>query len=158
MLYTADFERFRTAAGIFKFDLARIGITLEVKEFDEAALLERLSRPGEPWDLTDIGWFVDYPDPTNFICTAASGTSCALQLQGAEFSEPLWDKRIEAVAPLTGQARYAAFAKLEADLLLDAAPVAPYAVLNSVLFVGKDVGCVVLGAAGGLPYSPMCKK
>jgi peptide/nickel transport system substrate-binding protein len=154
VLYTADFERFRTAAGIFKYDLAQIGITLEVKEFDEAALFDRLARPGEPWDLTDIGFFEDYPDPVDFICSAVSRTSCALQTQGAEF--PGWDEKIEAASRLVGEARYRTFARLEADLLRTAAPVAPYASLNGFLFVGKDVGCVVVQV--GIPSSPMCKK
>jgi peptide/nickel transport system substrate-binding protein len=157
ILYTADFERFRTAAGILTFDLAQIGVTLEVRTFDEAALFDRLARPDEPWDIADIGFFEDYADPYNFLCPASSRAVCALQTRGAEFSEPRWNRRLEAAAQLTGKARYAAFAKLEAQLLRDAAPVAPYAALNQLLFVGKAVGCVVRQPVG-LPFSPMCKK
>jgi hypothetical protein len=54
-------------------------------------------------------------------------------------------RRIEATQRLTGDARYAAFAKLDADLVRDAAPVVPYGVGNNVVFYSEHVGCVTFG-------------
>jgi peptide/nickel transport system substrate-binding protein len=157
VLYTTDFERQRAIAGILKFELAQIGITVEVREFDVVALFDRLARPEEQWDFADVGWIADYPDPYDFICPSRRSGTCALQQQGLEFPDPVWNRKIEAVSRRTGAARSAEFAKVEADLLREAAPVAPYAVDNNRVFFGKDVGCVTLtpfqAALGAL-----CKK
>jgi hypothetical protein len=74
-----------------------------------------------------------------------------------EFPDPVWNTKIEAVSRRTGAARSAEFAKVEADLLREAAPVAPYAVDNNRVFFGKDVGCVRLTPFQA-PLGALCKK
>ena len=47
-------------------DLGRIGIDVEVITQDFDALIGTISVPA-PGPLVRIGWFADFPDPSNFI-------------------------------------------------------------------------------------------
>jgi ABC-type transport system substrate-binding protein len=143
VLYTANTVD-REIAGVLKYDLAQIGITADVKAFEFPALDARLADPNEPWDVTELAWYADYADPYDYICVP--GGACALQGQTHSFFSAVpWVRRIEATQRLTGDARYAAFAKLDADLVRDAAPVVPYGVGNNVVFYSEHVGCVTFG-------------
>jgi hypothetical protein len=67
---------------------------------------------------------------------------------------------MEAAARLSGSRRYAAYAKLDADLMRQAAPIIPYANEYKLEFVSKRTGCIVLapGAANGLDFAAVCLK
>ena len=62
------------------------------------------------------------------------------------------------VARLVGQERLAAYALLERDLMRQAAPIAPFIVVNEVIFVSRSLGCFAYDAASGPDLLAMCKK
>ncbi len=77
----------------------------------------------------------------------------------AHFSDPRFDRQMDAAARLSGKARYAAYSKLEAQLLREAAPIVPYANEYRVEFISARVGCVVVApGAGGLDFAAACLK
>ena len=66
---------------------------------------------------------------------------------------------MDAAALLPGSSRYAAYAKLDADLVREAAPIIPYANEYRLEFVSKRTGCIVLApGAGGLDFAAVCLK
>jgi peptide/nickel transport system substrate-binding protein len=62
-------------AQVFAFDLKQIGIDVEVKYFDTAPLHEKAGTRGEPFDVVQTGWTVDYPDGASFFEPLLSGKS-----------------------------------------------------------------------------------
>ena len=105
-------------------DLQRIGITVNIDNLTDSATVHTA-----PWDLVINGWIADYPDPYDFINAmlfgATSNTSGSENL-GA-FRNHAFDVRMAAAASLSGTARWAAYARLDADLMRTAAPIAPIA-------------------------------
>jgi peptide/nickel transport system substrate-binding protein len=62
----------KDGALMWQQDLAKIGINLVLQEIDNATLASiQTSAPGVP--MVEARWFVDYPDPDNFINAAWTG-------------------------------------------------------------------------------------
>ncbi len=142
--------------------LARINIDVTVKPFRSAEYNRRIHRRGEPYDMTLSGWVADYLDPYDFINVALSGhnITAANNQNLSQFDDPTFNRRMDAAAKLSGSRRYAAYAKLDADIVREAAPIIPYANDYRLDFVSERTGCIVLapGAASGLDFAAACLK
>jgi peptide/nickel transport system substrate-binding protein len=138
-------------AEVVRFNLAQIGLDVDIE--DVPNLLQRLRTPGEPWDIALVGWFADYPDPFNFINELFSGDNNFGHFENAGF-----ERRMRQAAHFAGTARASAYALLERDLMRQAAPIAPFVVLNDVLFVSPSLGCFTYDATTGPDLAAMCKK
>jgi oligopeptide transport system substrate-binding protein len=44
-----------------------LGMTLEVEELPWPEFLQGLNRPDNPYQMYQLGWIADYPDPQNFL-------------------------------------------------------------------------------------------
>jgi peptide/nickel transport system substrate-binding protein len=162
VLYLTDNPRDVSVATVLIRDLARININVTIRPFRTADYDRRIHRRGEPFDLALSGWVADYLDPYNFINVQLSGHNIpASNNQNlSHFDDPTFNRRLEAAARLSGSRRYAAYAKLDADLMRQAAPIIPYANEYKLEFVSKRTGCIVLapGAASGLDFAAACLK
>src|SRR5262249_31591132 len=105
-------------------NLNAIGIGVEVKYLPGPTFFDRISTRGEPFDIADDGWIVDYLDPADFLNVLLDGRS--IQAKGnnnhAYFDDPAYNRKLDAASKLTGPRRYRAYAKLDADLARNAAP------------------------------------
>ena len=121
-------------------DLQRIGIAVNVNYFTSSATIHTA-----PWDLVINDWTADYPDPYDFINAMLFGATA--YVSGSEnlgaFRNHTFDARMAAAASLSGTARWAAYARLDADLMRTAAPIAPLADVYSPQLVSHRVrpGC-----------------
>jgi peptide/nickel transport system substrate-binding protein len=162
VLYLTDNPLDVSVATVLIRQLARIHIDVTVKPFRTAEYDRRIHRRGEPFDLALSGWVADYLDPYNFINVQLSGRNIpASNNQNlSHFDDPIFNRRMEAAARLSGSRRYAAYARLDADLMRQAAPIIPYANEYKLEFVSKRTGCIVLapGAASGLDFAAVCLK
>ncbi len=122
VVYTSNDPTGRTIGQIVKANLNAIGIDAQVKEFEFTVLYSKAGRRGEPFDIMVIGWFADYPDPFDFINVLLSGkTIRASNNQNfAYWNKPLYNQRMEQASRLFGDARAAAYVKLDADLTREA--------------------------------------
>ena len=141
----------RPVAEVARLNLAQIGLDVDIEEVPN--LFQRLRTPGEPWDIALIGWFADYPDPFNFINELFTGDDNNF----GHFKNAGFERRMR-VARLVGRKRLAAYALLERDLMRQAAPIAPFIVVNDVIFVSRSLGCFTYDAAFGPDFLAMCKK
>jgi peptide/nickel transport system substrate-binding protein len=148
-------------AQVIRFDLAKIGLAVEVKTFEPAVMFDRMSRRGEPWDISVFGellsldpeaW-LDQFDGRNIRFEGGKNGGLNLFL----FDEPAWNRRIDEASRLTGGGRFAAYARLDRDLMREAAPVAPFLNLNAWTLVSASVGCFTWRAAE-LDLVALCKK
>jgi len=162
VLYASDNPFEARVAVVLIRELARINIDVTVRPFRSAEYNRRIHRRAEPFDMALSGFVADYLDPYDFINVQLSGHNIleSNNQNLSHFDDPAFNQRMDAAALLSGSRRYAAYAKLDADVVRQAAPIIPYANEYRVEFVSKRTGCIVLapGAASGLDYAAVCLK
>jgi ABC-type transport system substrate-binding protein len=141
-LYTATYPSTVGAAQVLKANLRALDIEVDVDEFDLPTLNQKLTTPGEPWDVAWRPVGAPYPDP--------AGTLIPLM------RDPRREARLNAANRLTGAARAKALADLEADLMSNDPPVAVYAHWTPLTFVSSRFGCTVPWV--DLDLGAVCRK
>ena len=139
--------------------LTKIGLGVEIRPFAEwtttSAYLGRLGNPDEPWDMALVLWTPDFVDPYAYInrlldTQDAGGTNLA------RFGEPEYVQQMRRAARLRGADRRKAYAELELELARNAAPIAPFLVLNEATLLSARAGCPLLRPA--LVLTTVCLK
>jgi ABC-type transport system substrate-binding protein len=159
--FTCNDASCRSRAEAVQAALAAIGLDVRIRTFFGADVsARRVSTRGERFDLADGFWQPEYPDPHGFFERLLSGRS--LQRIGnvnlSYFSDARLDRRLDRLAHLSGEARYAAFGDLDVDVARNLAPLAAYANLNARAFVSDRVGCVRFNPVYGLDLTRLCLK
>jgi YVTN family beta-propeller protein len=152
VLYTCNYPTCDQQAQIIKNDLAPIGIHVNVKNFQWFAVIDRVGRPGEPFDLATFGWIPDYPDPSAMLNPLLDDSSTTPTLD-----DPTYQRRLAAVERLTGPNRYLTYGKLAVDLARNAAPLVAYGNPSSSDFFSRRIGCQVYGIYG-LDLAALCTR
>jgi ABC-type oligopeptide transport system substrate-binding subunit len=144
VLYTFDLPVPAAEAQIFKRNLSRIGIDVEVKYFSIPELFDRISTRGEPYDVTQAGIIADYPDGIG-VFRYLDGRTIRKEGNGnyAYFNRARYNRRIAAIDRLRGRARRKAWADLDVELMRTDPPWAPIVNLARRDFVSKSFGCYV---------------
>jgi ABC-type oligopeptide transport system substrate-binding subunit len=132
LLETCQETHCRARAQILKQDLARIGIHLRVRTYNN---VQSAAPPG--YDVVDGGWLVDEFDPINVL-----GIFAGAQNPYSTFHDPRWRRQVDAAAALPPPARFAAFSRVELALMRHAAPWAAYAVVGTPAFFSARLGCI----------------
>jgi peptide/nickel transport system substrate-binding protein len=161
VLYSGNDPISTKQAVIVQANLKAIGIGVEIKQFPFAVQVAKSGRRGEPFDLNLIGWFADYPDPSDFINLLLDGSTiqAANNVNWAYFDDPEYNRKLAAAAKLTGNARYRAYGALDVDIMRNAVPWAP--VYNATVreYVSSRVGCYQFHAVwGSLNYAAACLR
>jgi peptide/nickel transport system substrate-binding protein len=142
--YVADFPPPVALAQLIKRQLARIGLNVTLKSIPSSALLQRLSNPREPWDLTLLLWQPDFIDPYTYINSLFDSQSIGSGANIGRFASPNYDRLMRQAAHLQGTARYRAYGRLDVQLARDAAASAPTAFFTEPTLVSPRLGCLVL--------------
>jgi len=163
VLYTSDCScrPFATHAQIFQFDLRRLGIDVEIKYFPILDFFKRVETRGEPFDIADWAWIPDYPDGLAYLGQLLHGRSITANNNSnvSYFDRPKWNREIDRVDGLAGEARRRGWADLDVELMRDDPPWAPYASYAEVDFVSNSLGCYVLQPViGRIDLTAACKK
>jgi peptide/nickel transport system substrate-binding protein len=148
-------------AQVVQFNLRQIGLDVEIKPFDRVVQHEKSATRGEPFDLTVEGWGADYADPYNFLNVLLDGgrIQATNNVNTSYFNDAAYNRRMEQAARLSGDARYAAYAKLDADITRDAAPMGTFINTNAKILVSQDVGCYTYSVVtGSSNLVAVCKK
>jgi peptide/nickel transport system substrate-binding protein len=160
-LYTWNAAPGPGLAQVVQFNLRQIGIDVEIKTYDRVVQHEKSATRGEPFDITIEGWGADYADPYNFLNVLLDGRriQATNNVNVSYFNDPRYNARMEQVSKLSGDARYNGYAKLDADITRDQAPLAPFINTNAKIFVSQDVGCYSYSTIGGSTnLVAVCKK
>jgi YVTN family beta-propeller protein len=153
VLYTCDIAPCGEQAQIIKTDLAAIGLRVDVKTFSLDTLLVKLATPGEPFDIAWEGWIPDYADPDALLNSLLeSGTAVPT------FVSPTYNKLLAAAAELTGAERYATYARLDAQIDRNAAPLIAFGNLLSHDLFSARVGCQVYNTVYGIDLTTLCVR
>jgi oligopeptide transport system substrate-binding protein len=154
-IYTIFNQIWQARAQIVKANLEAIGFTVNVHVFERGEELDRVHTPGEPFDIAFEGWNLDYDDPFDVINVIFHS---GYQQNVGHFSDPVFDQRMGAAAELSGDARYAVYAQLDADLMRDAAPAAPFAVANARSLFSARIGCQTYSPPFGMDLVALCLR
>ncbi len=137
-----------------KRDLAKIGLTVEIKGIPLPAYFGRDGARGE-YDIGFMPWIADFADPFAILNVLFDGRFIGAT-NWARFNSPEYNRLLRRTARLQGAARYRAYGNLDARLARDAAPAVAVAVLNDATLVSKRVGCVRYRL--GFDLSAICLK
>jgi ABC-type oligopeptide transport system substrate-binding subunit len=146
---------------VVKANLAKIGISVQVKPYPFSVLTQAIGPKNAAFDIVQIGWIADYPDPVDFIDILLSGDRITEQNNNnlAHFNDPVFNRRIKTAELLSGPRRYAAFGAIDVDMMRKAAPWAPTYVPNIREFVSKRVGCYLFNPAlAAMDLANVCLK
>jgi peptide/nickel transport system substrate-binding protein/oligopeptide transport system substrate-binding protein len=121
-------------------DLAAIGIKTNIVSQEFATFLDTIETPHAA-PIGWVGWFQDYPDPSDFIDPILS---CASAVKGGANAALYCNKDIDAEAAAAkgepDQAkRIAAYKDIQTKIMADA-PWAPFRTQEWYTLIGKDVG------------------
>jgi peptide/nickel transport system substrate-binding protein len=144
VVYVNDAPNAVAQAQVLQQNLRRIGLELTIKPFPASILFQKLSTPGEPFDIGWVGWLGN-PDPEILDCLfngkwIGKEGSC----NWSYFNSPRFNRLLDAAIRLTGAPRSRAFGRLDLELARDAAPAIAYAYDNALTLVSSRTGCVVL--------------
>lgn len=142
------------AGQIVKTDLARIGISVDVRTFSIYAMFGREVRPGEPFDIGLGGWVADYLDPADFLNYALATPGIA----GPGYHDPAFERRLAAAALLSGPRRYLNYGKLAAKLARESAPWIAYGNATVDSFFSARIGCQVDQPLAGTDLAALCLR
>ncbi len=151
VLYTCNVTPCPEQAQIVKTDLAAIGLRVEVEALPYGTLSTKLATPGEPFDIGWDGWLPNWLDPAAMLNTLLERGTVV-----PTFDDPTWRRRLAAAAQLTGAERYLTYARLDADLARNAAPLVAFGNLSSPDFFGARIGCQVFEPAYGMDLGALC--
>jgi ABC-type oligopeptide transport system substrate-binding subunit len=150
-----------TFAQIFRVNLKRLGIDVEIKLFPSASYANLLGTRGAPFDVALTGWIPDYADAFTIFGPLLDGSK--LQQTGntnvAYFNRPRYNREIRRIARLTGKARRDAWAYLDVEMMRHDPPWAPVTVSTNLDFVSRSYGCFVFQPVLARPdLVAACKK
>jgi peptide/nickel transport system substrate-binding protein len=156
VVYVPNLPTAVAQAQILQRDLKRIGLRLTIKQFPVPLLFNKLSTPGEPFDLGWIGW-TGSPDPGLLDCLF-NGKWIGKEggCNDSYLNSPSYNRRLNAADRLIGPARARAFGRLDLELARDVAPAIAYAYDNAFTLVSSRTGCVVLNPT--LDLETVCLK
>jgi peptide/nickel transport system substrate-binding protein len=161
VMYTTNDRTGINTGQFVKANLAAIGLDVEVKPYTFGVLIDKAGTRGEPFDITAIAWFADYPDPYDFVNVLLDGRTIAPKnnVNVSYFNQPAYQRKMDAAARLAGDARYRAYGSLDIDITRNQSPLVITHNQNVREFISTKVGCPTYSYAwGGLNLVMLCPK
>jgi ABC-type transport system substrate-binding protein len=126
-------------------DLIRVGFkpqNIKYTPFPGSDIYDAIGRKSADFDMAlSVGWCQDYPDPYDFVNKLLDGRLVQSENNDnwSYFSSSKYNKKMDAVAPLVGAKRFAAYQKLSMDINAHAAPWAAMNTYNNTYILSKRV-------------------
>jgi ABC-type oligopeptide transport system substrate-binding subunit len=121
-------------------------------------MFAREGQPGANWDVAFFSWGADFPDPSNVLNQLLRGSHqpSPPNVNLSHFDNPAYNRRLDAAARLSGAARYAAYARLDADLATKAAPMIAFGVPFDRDLFSACIGCQIYQPTYGIDLAALC--
>jgi ABC-type transport system substrate-binding protein len=151
-------EACKERALVVKDSLERIGLHVRIAANPGLGQFTLAAVKGTKFDIADVITRPDYGDPYALVDKLLDGR--VIRAVGntniSYFSDPQFDRAIDAAQRLSGVARDRAYGRLGIAVARTQAPLAAYAVLNARVFVSTRVGCIRYQPVYGLDLSSIC--
>ena len=136
------------AARIIAHDLAAIDIDVRVRCMPGDQFWERILFHPEDWDMAVDGSSITN-DPADFL-----GQFGAYNV--GDFHEPRYTRMLRAASRLSGTRRAAAYARIDDQLVRDAAPSIAFANESAHNFFSARIGCQLFQPVVGIDLAALC--
>ncbi len=141
-LYTYTDDTVKAQAEAVQQDLAQIGITVDIVQQEFSVLLGTIQTPHQA-PLVYVGWFQDFPDPSDFIDPILS---CATAVKGGSNSAWYCNKEVDAesakaLAEQDDATRLSMYQDIQKKIMADA-PWIPVVLNETVVMSSTRVGGV----------------
>ncbi|MDX6454920.1 MAG: Bacterial extracellular solute-binding protein family 5 Middle, partial [Gaiellaceae bacterium] len=158
IMYTPNVPPWLQEAQIIRRDLKPLGIDVQVRDFPIGDFFARLSRRGEPFDLAVSGYSFP-PDPVQILESFDGSTiGPTNNINLSYFNDPVFNRKLKAVAKMSGATRYRAAGRLALELERDDAPAAAIAWNTSRDFFSARIGCQVYQPVFGVDLAALCLR
>jgi ABC-type transport system substrate-binding protein/class 3 adenylate cyclase len=158
IMYTPNVPPWLQEAQIIRRDMKPLGIDVQVRDFPIGDFFARLSRRGEPFDLAVSGYSFP-PDPVQILESFDGSTiGPTNNINLSYFNDPVFNRKLKAVAKMSGATRYRAAGRLALELELDDAPAAAIAWNTSRDFFSARIGCQVYQPVYGMDLAALCLR
>jgi ABC-type oligopeptide transport system substrate-binding subunit len=149
VLYTCDLLPCRQLGQMVKANLGKIGIDVAVEEFPIPALVARLVREGEPFDIAVFGHKGDVADPGAFLDEM-------LGLPVVDLGA--YARRAAAADRFAGRRRELALGRFANELAREAAPLVVFANPVRQDFFSRRMGCQIYNPLYGMDLAALCVR
>jgi ABC-type transport system substrate-binding protein len=147
VLYTRSTPGDIAQARVLQQNLGAIGIKVDIEQFPGQLIFDKLANGRNEFDIGRVAWGnVFGPVAPSLLNGIFDGRTIGKpdNQNWSYFNSPKYNRLLEQASRLSGPERYRAYGKLDVRLSRDAAPAIPVAFLNSITFVSRRAGCVVL--------------
>jgi peptide/nickel transport system substrate-binding protein len=160
VIYTCNAGACPDRSQVIQDNLKKIGITVEIKQWERAVQFEKEGIRGEPFDIADEGWVADYPDPYDFLNKLFDGTTIIARnnVNFSYFNNANINQKLEEASRLTGAERYTRYGELDAEISRDWAPLASYQYDNNRDFFSARIGCQIYQPVYGMDINALCVR
>jgi peptide/nickel transport system substrate-binding protein len=142
----------RTTAGalaraqVFQYNLQQAGFKVQLEPIaSRSQYFDTIGTRGADFDVASAGWCADYNDPFDWFNVLLDGKLIQEKnnVNLAYFNNASLNKKLDAASKLQGDARYAAYQKLDVDVTKNYAPWATVFILNSRFLVSARASNVI---------------
>jgi peptide/nickel transport system substrate-binding protein len=157
---TAANEPAAEGDAVLASNLAKIGIVVKTKAYTRSVQFQNEGVKGVAMDIANEGWFLDYPDPYDFMNVLLSGDNIP-KTNGVNFSYfnvPKYNQQMDHANTLSGTARYKAYGSIATDMMTNDPPWASWLYTNNIDFFGPRVGCTVVTPTVVMDLNTMCLR
>ncbi len=141
------------ALALLRGQLARIGVTLVVKQTTEPGL-DVLRHPRMRWDMALDNWLFDYPDASDIAPLLERKVAGSQDSSGLD--DPIVDRGFARAGRLAGAARAAAYRRVADRLARHDVPWVVYATIDEPYIAGARLGCIAASPELGLDLARLC--
>jgi hypothetical protein len=143
---------------LIKADLETVGFTVTVEHYAIATMYSKCGTRNEPFDICNVGWIADYGDPYDFMFLFDGRTIKDTNNNDySYFNDAGFNANLDAAQALSGDARYAAFGDLDAQLR-DASPGVAWDNDNNRDFFAARIGCQNFQPIYGIDLAALCLR
>lgn len=133
------------AAQVVQFNMKQIGFDTRLKPTAGSVYYKTLGTKGVDMDIARAGWCADYNDPFDFINVLLDGRTIqdSNNVNFSYLNDKSLNAKMTAASNLLGDARAAAYGKLDLVAMRDHAPWAPYMIPNARYLVSSRAKNVI---------------
>jgi ABC-type transport system substrate-binding protein len=159
----SDIRKARAAA--LQAQLKRAGFDVSITGLATGVMYKRCGTKSEAssgsFQLCDVGWVADYPDPFDFVDVLLNGNNIQDTNNNnyAYFNSAKYNRKMNSANGLVGAKRYSTYGNLDIDISKNAVPNAYWINFNNRDFIGPKTGCWTFQPIYASPdFALLCKK
>jgi peptide/nickel transport system substrate-binding protein len=138
-----------------------IGINVDVNRYGTGTMYKKCGTKSESFDICNVGWIADYPDPFDFMNVLLSGDSIhdSNNNNYSYFNNARVNRQLASASKLFGPRRFSTYGSLDVNVNKTFAPIVAWDNDNDREFISARTGCYTNQPVYGLAdLAVLCVK